>query len=112
MKQIFLLEDGLLTIENGHVYDESEIQKAFYRSLRELREYAELTLRKLSELTKIPLATLSAYENETRVPALTNAMKICAFFNCTITDFIKNGLDISDGELDIFTKYDMSRNHL
>jgi len=113
METYFNIKDGnFLLINRDNAYEENELKKAFAKSLREIREYSHLSLKQLSEGIKIPVPTLSAYENETRVPSFILAMKIASFFGSNLEDFILNGLDDINGEADIFTKYDYSRGFL
>lgn len=101
----------MITFANSNkIYEEKEIKTAFAKSLKEIRAYAKLSLKTVAEAIKIPVATISAYENGTRIPSFFFAMKIAAFYGSTIEDFVLNGLDetIECGG-DIFTKYDFSR---
>lgn len=92
------------------VYEEQELQKAFSTALREIRSYSKFSLKALSERTGMPIATISAYENGTRVPSFIQAIKLCAFFGSQVEDFLAYGVNesIHYGE-DIFSNYDSVR---
>lgn len=110
MDTLFDLKDNeFIAIGKKQAYSEEDIKTAFMKSLKEIREYANLSLKELSLKTQIPIATLSAYENGTRTPSFIFAIKICAFFGSTLESFILNGLNESTEYGDIFTHYDYSR---
>ena len=105
--------NNFFTLINNNDYTEEEIKNAFAQSLKEVRSYSGLSLKAVSEKTGIPLATISAYENGTRIPSFILAMKITAFFGATIEDFVYNGLNETiENYPDILTLYDFSRGKL
>ena len=91
------------TEQNTKVFEEEKLITAFAETLREARNRAGLSLPQLARAMQIPQATLSAYELKTRAPSLLQAIRICAFFECSIEDFIAYGLDI--GSYDIVDKF-------
>ncbi len=109
MDTYFNIKNGEMIIfaDSNKVYEEEEIKDAFAKSLKEIRAYAKLSLKEVATATKIPIATISAYENGTRIPSFLFAMKIASFFGSTIEDFVLNGLteNIETGG-DIYAKYD------
>ena len=94
---------GNEAIGDNQVFDETEIIEAFAETLKDLRKSAGLSTTELSKTIGIPQQTLSAYENGRNTPSLLQAVRICAFFECSIEDFIAYGLDI--GAYDIVEKF-------
>lgn len=73
--------------------DDNETQAAFAESLKELRNYCDLSISKLSKILNIPNQTLSSYKNKLRTPSITQAIKITAYFGLTVEEFILCGFD-------------------
>lgn len=97
----------VITMIGYEVYEEDELQNAFSKALKDIREYSEFSLKELSRLTGMPIATISAYENGTRVPSFIQAVKLCAFFGSKIEDFLAYGVGETQAyEEDIFTNFD------
>lgn len=73
--------------------DEKQLFDFFAESLRELRTYCALSLVELSARVDIPNQTLSSYENKTHTPSMIQAIKIAAYFNLTVEEFVLCGFD-------------------
>ena len=113
METYFDIKDGdLVAFAGKKVYTEEEIKHSFAKALRDIRQYSELSLKTISEKTKIPLATISAYENETRIPSFITAMRLAAFFGSNLEDFLIHGLNAENEYADIFARYDFSRGNI
>lgn len=108
-KKYYFYDDKaiLWTDENnemqGKVFEEDELMQAFASTLKEMRTSAGLSLPQLAKAMQIPQATLSAYELKTRTPSLLQAIRICAYFECSIEDFIAYGLGI--GAFDVVENF-------
>ena len=93
----FLQTDNRLVYANENnkqeTIDEKQAFCLFAENLREIRAHCHLTLMQLAEFLEIPNQTLSSYENKTHTPSMIQALKIAAFFNLTIEEFILCGID-------------------
>lgn len=93
----FLQNDNRLAYANENnqqeTIDEKQVFCIFAENLREVRTHCRLTLMQLAELVDIPNQTLSSYENKTHTPSMIQAVKIAAFFNLTVEEFILCGMD-------------------
>ena len=69
------------------------VKKAFGNSLRELREYCQITLKDLSKATEIPFQSLSVYERGKTAPSIAQAYRIAFYFGLSVDDFIEYGLN-------------------
>ena len=85
------------------IFDEEDMMKAFADTLKEMRTTAKLSSAEMAKYLGIAQSTLSTYETNARTPLLPQAIRICAFFGCSIEDFIAHGLDI--GAYDIVDKF-------
>lgn len=56
----------------------------FSDTLKDLMSEKQITIKYLSEQTKIKLSRLYDYMNEKRMPSLENALKIAEFFRCSL----------------------------
>ena len=56
----------------------------FSDTLKDLMSEKQITIKYLSEQTKIKLSRLYDYINEKRMPSLENAIKIAEFFHCSL----------------------------
>lgn len=90
-------------------FNDDEIAIAFSKVLKEFRKHTGETLMELSRKTGIPNQTLSAYENCTRVPSFVQALKLTAYYGCTVEEFIATGLELSFS-LDIYERWDIMHN--
>ena len=109
--QAYKVENDEILIVNEETgepsfFSEKDIGEAFAKSLREIRKAAGLTLVQLGEIIGMPNQTLSAYERNIRVPSITQALNITAYFGFTIEDFITSGLGLRN--LDIVEEYELS----
>lgn len=86
-------------------FDEVELYKAFGYTLKTLREYKKLTLKKLSELIEMPPQTINRYENGTNIPTIIQALKIADYFNLSIELFILFGIIAIEENADILPLY-------
>ena len=94
MSKFIVIDNRLqLTNEDNVALDEKQIVELFADNLRELRLHCGLSLQGLSTMINIPNQTLSSYENKTHTPSMIQAIKIAAFFDLTIEEFILCGLD-------------------
>ncbi len=94
MSKFIVLDNRLqLTNEDNTALDEKQIVELFADNLREIRLHCGLSLQGLSAMINIPNQTLSSYENKTHIPSMIQAIKIAAFFDLTIEEFILCGLD-------------------
>lgn len=105
-KKYYVYEDKVILCaqdkvdpNNGIAFDEEEIMQAFADTLREIRTEANLSITETAKAIGIPQQTLSSYELKTRIPSLLQAIRICAFFECSIEDFISYGLGIGAYEI-------------
>ena len=93
----FILLDNRLGIANEQTTEntvsEEEVLSKFADSLRELRNHCGVSLVALGKSVEIPNQTLSTYENKVHTPSMIQALKIAAFFNLTIEEFILCGID-------------------
>lgn len=85
------------------VFNEDEIMKAFADTLKEMRAAAKLSSTEMAKCLDIAQSTLSTYETNARTPLLPQAIRICAFFDCSVEDFIAHGLGI--GAFDIVDRF-------
>lgn len=85
--------------ENGQ-FPENVLIEAFSTALKDIRKETKVSAAKLSKEIGIPQQTLSAYENGTNIPSLLQAIRICAFFQCSIDDFIAYGMGIDTNGID------------
>ena len=80
------------------------------KNLKELRNKKGLSIRGLAELINISPNTLASYERYDVVPTVTNADKICEFFNVPMEYLLHGETVISDFEdsklLQLFKKVD------
>lgn len=100
--------NGLLKQPNpyaGREYDESELYNAFGHTLKTLREYKQLTLKKLGEAIEMPPQTINRYEKGENIPTIIQALKIADFFNISIELFILMGLFAIEENADIIPYY-------
>ena len=98
---------------NGEIaggIDEKQALSIFADNLRELRTYCGLSLITLSEFVDIPNQTISSYENKTHTPSFMTAVKLAAYFNLTVEEFILCGLD--SYPYDICELYERRKNGL
>lgn len=79
-------------------FTETQISRAFGRSLRALRTYKKLSLNALSEETDIPNPTINRYENGINIPTITQAIKLTDYFGVTIEEMIVFGVIDECGE--------------
>lgn len=94
MSKFIVIDNRLqLTNEDNVALDEKQIVELFADNLRELRLHCGLSLQGLSTMINMPNQTLSSYENKTHTPSMIQAIKIAAFFDLTIEEFILCGLD-------------------
>ena len=94
MSKFFVVDNRLqLTNDDTAALDEKQLAELFGENLREIRSHCNLSLKTLSDMTKVPNQTLSSYENKTHVPSMIQAIKIAAFFDLTVEEFILCGLD-------------------
>lgn len=56
--------------------------------LKSLRERAEMSQEKLSQIVGVDRATISRYEDGTRNPSLNVLQKLAAALNCTIDELV------------------------
>ncbi len=80
--------------ENGQfAIDERQVLNLFGENLKELRGHCGISLQELAKLLEIPNQTISSYENKRHMPSLMQAIKISAYFDLTVEEFILCGLD-------------------
>ncbi len=84
-----------MQIINGIEYEYSaeEIRAAFSKSLKELRNYTQFTLKEMAKILDMPFQSIARYEKCETEPSLSNAYKIVEAFNLSIEDFIIYGID-------------------
>lgn len=109
--QAYKVENDEILIVNEETgepgfFSEKDIGEAFAKSLREIRKAAGLTLVQLGEIIGMPNQTLSAYERNIRIPSISQALNITAYFGFTIEDFITSGLGLRN--LDIVEEYELT----
>ncbi len=91
-------EDGEQNTD-AQVFTEEEIIEAFANTLHEIRTTANISTTGMAKEIGIPQQTLSAYELNKNTPSLLQAIRICAYFECSIEDFILYGLGIGGDEI-------------
>ena len=71
---------------------DEQIKTAFGKSLKELREYLDITQMELSKYTSVPHQSISVYERGQIMPTISQAYRLAAYFHLTIDDLIVYGM--------------------
>ena len=112
-RALYIGFDKLINIPKEYAekeYDESQLCKAFGRTLKILREHKKLTLRQLSDEIQIPPQTINRYENGDNIPTIIQALKIADYFYLSIELFIAFGIHVIEENTDITVLYDKLQN--
>lgn len=72
--------------------DDEQIKKAFGKSLKELREYVDITQVELGKYTSVPRQSISVYERGEILPTISQAYRLATYFHLTVDDLIVYGL--------------------
>ena len=98
--QYFFYNGKALIWEDGEQNADAQVFiEAFANALHEIRTTANISTTAMAKEIGIPQQTLSAYELNKNTPSLLQAIRICAYFECSIEDFILYGLGIGEDEI-------------
>lgn len=65
-----------------------KMAKRFARNLKELREYAQITVKHMSKIMNMPFQSIARYEKGKTEPSISNAFKIASFFRIDLNEFV------------------------
>jgi len=81
----------------------SDKLKIFAENMKKKRMEQNKTLRGLAEATGLSATAISAYEKQTKVPSLENALTICEVLGCTLDEMCGVEIEIPSEEINTYS---------